>query len=860
MAADIKELKEWISGRPAWMQEAANRIFKTGSLTETDLDELTSLCLSGTTTANSGDDAEPTSAPATVEKADSTADEEYSLRLSQIKDINGVNALAPKKPLEFGPNNLTVIYGGNGTGKSSYVRLLKHACGAREPGELHGNVFSDDEIDPYCLFKIQSCGTDSDFSWAHSTGQADELSGVVIYDTACGDIYLTKENEVAYEPHILHIFTELIRACGKISANLKDKRTKLPSKLPVLPESYKDTDLGKWYRTLKLTTKRNEIDDNCCFAEDDEKKLQGLTQRLLEKSPAAKALELTNKKKQLDALIVKLEHFNSKLSDTSCTKIITARKDVATKKETAKVAAKKIFADAPLESIGSETWKGLWEQARKYSTEKAYPQEIFPFTGDEARCVLCQQPLLEDSKQRLTDFENYIKGELQKEALKAEESYQELIDGVDNVFSDEELTEKCIAAGMDDEQMVKTVKEIFASFQARKNELTNVDTAENLPLFSENPKEQLTLQSKKYETKIKEYSEDAKKEDLGDLKDQKVQLETRKWLTDNKASIVEEIGRSQNIEKIKKAEATTGTGPISTQKGAFAEKLITKAFIDRFNTELKILGAGKISVELVKTRASKGRILHQVQLKKCKKAGINTSQILSEGEHRIVSLAAFIADVEGKQQNTPFIFDDPISSLDQDYEVAVVKRLVQLAATRQVIVFTHRLSLLALIQHYGKSIKPYIICLQHQPWGAGEPGDTPLQTQKPKAALNSLIQEYIPPAKKIYNNEGVTAYETQAKGICSEFRILLERTIEHELLGDVIQRDRRTVYTGKINRLLKIEDSDCQMFDEMMTKYSSYEHAQTHETPVTLPDPEELLADVIRVRDWRNEFAGRQSE
>lgn len=148
MAADIKELKEWISGRPAWMQEAANRIFKTGSLTETDLDELTSLCLSGTTTANSGDDAEPTSAPATVEKADSTADEEYSLRLSQIKDINGVNALAPKKPLEFGPNNLTVIYGGNGTGKSSYVRLLKHACGAREPGELHGNVFSDDEIRP----------------------------------------------------------------------------------------------------------------------------------------------------------------------------------------------------------------------------------------------------------------------------------------------------------------------------------------------------------------------------------------------------------------------------------------------------------------------------------------------------------------------------------------------------------------------------------------------------------------------------------------------------------------------------------------------------------------------------------------
>lgn len=218
--------------------------------------------------------------------------------------------------------------------------------------------------------------------------------------------------------------------------------------------------------------------------------------------------------------------------------------------------------------------------------------------------------------------------------------------------------------------------------------------------------------------------------------------------------------------------------------------------------------------------------------------------------------------MEDKQQNTPFIFDDPISSLDQDYEVAVIKRLVQLTATRQVIVFTHRLSLLALIQHYGKrkSIKPHIICLQYQPWGAGEPGDTPLQAQKPKAALNSLIQDYIPKAKKIYDDEGITTYETQAKGICSEFRILLERTIEHELLGDVIQRDRRIVYTDKIKRLVKIEDSDCQIFDDMMTKYSNYEHSQTAETPVALPDPEELLADIIQIRNWRNEFAGRQAE
>jgi ABC-type bacteriocin/lantibiotic exporter with double-glycine peptidase domain len=61
-------------------------------------------------------------------------------------------------------------------------------------------------------------------------------------------------------------------------------------------------------------------------------------------------------------------------------------------------------------------------------------------------------------------------------------------------------------------------------------------------------------------------------------------------------------------------------------------------------------------------------------------------------------LAAFLADITGSGQPTPFVFDDPISSLDQEFEERVADRLVELLRTRQVIVFTHRLSLLALLE------------------------------------------------------------------------------------------------------------------------------------------------------------------
>ena len=72
---------------------------------------------------------------------------------------------------------------------------------------------------------------------------------------------------------------------------------------------------------------------------------------------------------------------------------------------------------------------------------------------------------------------------------------------------------------------------------------------------------------------------------------------------------------------------------------------------------------------------------------------VSPQDILSEGENRVASLAAFFAESSGRQENVPLIFDDPISSLDYNYENLVIDRLTQAATRRQVIVFTHRISM-----------------------------------------------------------------------------------------------------------------------------------------------------------------------
>ena len=132
--------------------------------------------------------------------------------------------------------------------------------------------------------------------------------------------------------------------------------------------------------------------------------------------------------------------------------------------------------------------------------------------------------------------------------------------------------------------------------------------------------------------------------------------------------------------------------------------------------------------------------LSSIKIKKCAN-DVLTSEILSEGESRIISLAAFIADLEGSESYSPFIFDDPISSLDQEFEEKVVQRLVELSKSRQVIVFTHRLSMLvSLIDAAKKSnINKHLVGLSLEGWGTGEPGGSPIFTQKPKAALNTIL-------------------------------------------------------------------------------------------------------------------------
>ena len=64
--------------------------------------------------------------------------------LLEISDVKGVCALAPTKSLNFGLG-LNIVYGENGCGKSSYVKILKKAQDPKSSINIFGNVYSEGE-------------------------------------------------------------------------------------------------------------------------------------------------------------------------------------------------------------------------------------------------------------------------------------------------------------------------------------------------------------------------------------------------------------------------------------------------------------------------------------------------------------------------------------------------------------------------------------------------------------------------------------------------------------------------------------------------------------------------------------------
>ena len=117
--------------------------------------------------------------------------------------------------------------------------------------------------------------------------------------------------------------------------------------------------------------------------------------------------------------------------------------------------------------------------------------------------------------------------------------------------------------------------------------------------------------------------------------------------------------------------------------------------------ELTELGATRIPISMRPTGAV-GEAQHELLLEGAHApARTQISQILSEGEVRVIAIAGFLAELQLSQQSNPIVFDDPVSSLDHVFTGKIAARLACEGLKRHVIVFTHNIAFLMELPRCG---------------------------------------------------------------------------------------------------------------------------------------------------------------
>jgi energy-coupling factor transporter ATP-binding protein EcfA2 len=832
------DLESWFQERPKWLQDAAYRIIQAGNLTEQDYTDLLAICIAEAT-------GEPVNFVGLHAGAFNVQETSKPLRLESISDVQGINALCPSKPLDFGKTPICIVYGRNGSGKSGYVRLLKHVCGARYPGELLADIFKSGEQPQSTKLAVTQDGQTKTYDW--SGKPLTELLGVDIYDTVNGLVYVNEENEVAFEPWILQLFTQLTSICEVLKQLIQIKIASQQSTKPVFPAEFANTTAAIWYINITYNTSKVDTDNNTSWESKDETELIEIRKRLAEVDPVAKAITHRRQRTMLDQFVKNLNEIYDGISDEHCRTFLQAKADASIKRIAADKDANMVFQKASLSGIGTESWRLLWEAARRFSEESAYTSRSFPNIAEDARCVLCQRELDSESRERFQSFENFVKNELQRQAKQAEQNLQTIVASIPTILTHDEVAMRMEAIGIiDDSLRMKVTSFVDTLSNRRQNFLATVSFEEVTALPSNDIFTLLRDLAGELDKRAAAFDEDAKGQNRPQLEKKGKEFSARKWLNQQRQAIDSEINRLVDVQKLRGAEDLTNTLALSRRKSILTDTLITTAYIQRFKDELKVLKADRIKVEIKKTRAEVGHVYHRITLKNATKE-VRTSDILSEGEFRIVSLAAFLADTEGRGSATTFVFDDPISSLDQVYEEASAQRLVELSKVRQVIVFTHRLSLVGLLEKYTEkeSVPQTIICLSRIK--TGDIAELPITLTKTKPTAKRFLNERIAAAKQAFK-AGDTVYEKEAKALCRDIRILIEQIVEIDLLAGVIRRYNPEVQTkNKIEHLAKITLEDCKFIDNLMTSYSRYEHSQPEEAPVDLPRPEEIEKDLKEI-------------
>ncbi len=853
-----------------WQSDAVRRLLLQEELSEGDKDELLRMIKER---HDIKDDAHPAPKPKPLKKGDVSGSPQTTEKviLKDLHDLKNVNAIPDGSGLTFGHSGLTVIYGENGSGKSGYARVLKKACNARDTKEkLLPNVYGKKGTGPAeACIKYSKEGKDDNTTWKDGEKvEQNVLSNICVFDSKCARVIVDENNETTYLPYGATVFEEMVGLYKDLRKTLEAEKPK-PEKLEYedIPAS---TKAGKFISELTHETKDDAIKAASKWEEKDEESLASLKAQIAKieaDSPEKQAQRLRNLKGRIITLADTIKGIDTAISEDNAegvkqkiVKLVDADKALA-------IASQKSLSGEPLPGAGEKVWQSLYNAARDYSTQVAYPGKEFPVTEEGSLCVLCMQKLEIDARARMLRFKDFMEKATKKDVDNAVAALEGAVKELEAVTFPAAETYKDIMDEYREKKayLVGQVEAYFPGMEARTKEIMQAAKGKKTDAEFQSPKpspeQGLRDLALKLEEEAKEIQKAAKPDEYEQKKNQKAELESRKLFSSRQKKVLEYAGQLRLARKYEKCMPETDFTAVTKKGKKIITEALTPQLLKGLEDELKYLGAKHLDLSL-KASGTEGETKHKMELKGIQVAAkTNLSDILSEGEHCVVAAAGFLAELKVGNHECPILFDDPVCSLDHIYREKIAKRLVEEAKTRQVIVFTHDIAFLIDLESNAAEtdgkvcFNPQTVCRLSGTVGKCIVG-RPWHAMLIKDRIEYLREELN--RIKTLHGTNLPQYNQEAAILYALLRETWEALVEESLLNNTIKRHGKEIQTQRL-KSVTVETDDYKKIDSGMGKCSEWMlgHDRSKELTVNRPDPKEIEEDIAKIEKYRTELNKR---
>ena len=551
---------------------------------------------------------------------------------------------------------------------------------------------------------------------------------------------------------------------------------------------------------------------------------------LKSKSPKDVLAQLNQARSDVTQLGTKIELLAQAFTADKAVMRTKLSKDAKEAAEAATALGSEQFKRPFFNAIGTPEWQVFTKAAHALGRKegKGYPAE-------DDRCLLCERPFDEKSKKHVAALLSFVEGDAQRKselvsaAVGKETVFLEKLDL--NVFAAETRVREHIHR-IDPvvEAAVAGVVGSFGSTCDKALEALRARHAFDEAVDATPINTQLIALVARIDADIQRLGKDDTAEAISFLELERQTLRHREVLSQLLSAIERDVTDAAWCTKAKRAKSLVNPRHITEKEKELFAEIIGESYRARLGDDFQKLDC-VLPIEL-QTAGHNGKTMRSLSMK----GGHQPDAILSQGEQKAVALADFLTEVGLNTANAGIVLDDPVTSQDHERKDRIAQRLVEEAAIRQVIVFTHDLPFLNQIiqraEAQGIDIQAHWVDRDTD----GKPGHVTLND----VPATSKAYDTVEKARQWFAQAQKLSGTPRHSAICGgmgALRRTIEETVVKRLFKGIVPRWSDRVIVTKL-RTVAWDNALADDFVDMYEELSAYIEGHSHTDEASGAPPE----------------------